>query len=63
MAEKLSIKQQLRLIRDKCPDVWDEIIESCPSSFGLEDKIDCTFHEDCPKCWDLAMAEDNDYEI
>lgn len=65
----LDIKAQLRLVRYKCPNVWDVIAKDfdCPSMFpmGLQsDLIDskdicCGIgDENCKECWDKALEGD-----
>lgn len=60
----LSMKEQLRIIRDKCPGVWERLIvsNSCPSNVWLHDntenngcKFDCI---KCNNCWNDAIGDD-----
>jgi len=63
----LDIKGQMRLVRDKCPDIWDLVVTSlyaCPSMIdtGLQPNlldskdICCGFgDENCKECWDKAL--------
>ena len=70
-ADKLfDIKGQLRLVRDKCPGMWDLIVTSlyaCPSMIdtGLQpnllDSEDICYgfgNDNCKECWDKALAGD-----
>lgn len=60
MKEKLSIKEQLRLVRNKCPDVWDEIMDDCPGEYGLP-QLPCRYGDytaKCSECWDKALEDD-----
>lgn len=60
MKGKLSIKEQLRLVHDKCPDIWDEILDNCPSEYDLSE-IPCMDREyatECRMCWNKALEDD-----
>lgn len=57
----LDIKDQLRLVRDKCPGVWRICIgRSCPCDCKLtfvdDDAKSCESR--CRECWDKAIEED-----
>ena len=66
----LDIKGQLRLVRDKCPGMWDLIVTSlyaCPSMIdtGLQpnllDSKDICYgfgNDNCKECWDKALGGD-----
>lgn len=47
---------ELRTIREKYPDVWDEILKSniCPCNFGLHNSCGLEA-ESCKKCWETAL--------
>lgn len=56
--EKLSVKQQLKLVREKCPDVWEMIDEEkCPADFNLTNVEGCLSNENnsCTSCWGRAL--------
>ena len=62
------IKAELRLIREKCPTVWNEMTMSegrlCPLYFGLENHNGlplCLNHgslKECKDCWDKAIESE-----
>jgi len=54
----LDIKGQLRLIRDKCPDIYIRICNGpdCAGSVDLEVRKDCNYPtSDCQECWNKAL--------
>jgi len=55
--EKLSIKGQLRLIRDECPDIWERIInDECVIDLGL---LNGTCNgKSCRECWKQRLDGD-----
>ena len=55
--QKLSIKEQLRLVRYNCPDVWKKIDEEkCPSDFNLKDVEGClNVMDNCATCRNAAL--------
>lgn len=61
---ELSMKDQLRIVRDRCPDVWEKIIivYSCPSNIWLHDNMvnhECEFGSiKCRDCWNSAIGND-----
>lgn len=61
-SKKLDVKAQLRLVLDKCPDVWESILaEKCPDNFGFnnisaEDCSGCSLQ--CKECFDKALEGD-----
>lgn len=60
MSDKLTIKEQLLLVRDKCPDLWIYFSHyHCPSYFDLKENNNCKFEgsniEECSKCWNEAV--------
>lgn len=67
----LDIKAQLRLVRDKCPNVWDAIPDNfgCPSMFPMGSQAKLIDSKDvccgiigddnCKECWHKAL-EDGD---
>lgn len=62
MKEKLSIKEQLHLVHDKCPNVWEDYRRVyCPSAFGLMPEKECALYMSdkkyCRECWDKALEE------
>ncbi len=60
MKEKLSIKEQLQLVRHKCPDMWGIFMDGCPSEWGLPE-LPCWGRDndpECSKCWDKALEDD-----
>jgi hypothetical protein len=55
--QKLSIKEQLLLVRDNYPDVWDRItVNNCPCGFKIGNGGDCGMG--CEKCWNKALEDD-----
>lgn len=62
-SKKLDIKAQLRLVRDRCPDLWKSILaEKCPDDFGFdnisaEDCSGCSLQ--CKECFNKALEGDN----
>lgn len=71
----MDIKAELRLIREKCPNEWEEITSECPNehdcslkdTFAYEDDVDgdgylenCCEGEHCKECWDKAIEEEAD---
>ena len=59
--QKLSIKEQLQLVRHKCPDVWKMIyVEKCPAHFNLKNIDGCLSDENnsCASCWGRALEDD-----
>lgn len=69
-SKPLDIKGQLRLVRDKCPGMWDLIVTSlyaCPSMIdtGLQpnllDSEDICYgfgNDNCKECWGKALEGD-----
>lgn len=57
-SKPLDIKGQLRLVRDKCPDVWEIVTENaCTFDHNLP-YADCDCSDDvaiCKECWDKAL--------
>lgn len=57
---ELSITEQLRIVRNQCPDVWEYI--GCPGKYGFADypRRNCDGDEGvtCDQCWDSAIGED-----
>lgn len=57
----LDVKAQLRLVRDKCPDVWEIITENaCTFDHNLP-YADCDCSDDvaeCKKCWSKVLEGD-----
>ena len=62
----LSIKKQFRLVREKCPDIWNTKIlnreNGCPDIYGLKlpkkkKKEGCFINDSCKKCWDEVLKE------
>lgn len=56
----MTIKEQLRLVRAKCPDVWRQYHEHiCPAVYDLRGKCDGAAKgigdNDCKECWDKAL--------
>lgn len=62
MKGKLSIKEQLRLVKNKCPDMWEIFMDGCPSEYGLpEMEIPCMgrdYATECRECWNKALEDD-----
>ena len=55
----LDIKGQLRLVRDRCPEVWGVVrsdIADCPEVFQLSGG-EC-LAKNCKECWDKALEGD-----
>ena len=56
----LTIKEQLRLVHDKCPDVWEKIDFpdfDCPSQHGFKyHNEDCQGF--CVSCYDKALEDE-----
>lgn len=59
----LGIKGQLRLVRDKCPRIWEMDITYCPEVYGLKQfsyEQCMNGHAGCCKeCWDKALEGDD----
>ncbi len=54
----MDIKAELRLIREKCPNVWKRLkLFACPARMGLVED-DCTDFEHCKEYWDKAIEEE-----
>jgi hypothetical protein len=57
---QLDIKDQLRIVRDKCPDIWQfisgENSDYCPSKFGFENNEEkvCMIIG-CQECWNRIL--------
>ena len=59
MKGKLSIIEQIRLIRDKFPDVCEHIEDNnCPIGFNIGSMEDCECGNGCKYCWDKALEDD-----
>lgn len=66
------IKAELRLTREKCPNVWEIITQSedrlCPLWFGLENYnglplcMNRGSLKQCQECWDRAIEEEKQCE-
>lgn len=60
----LDIKGQLRLVRDRCPDLWDKhIAHICTKYYGLRQynrEIRMCGYGTCKECWDKALEVTND---
>ncbi len=55
----LDIKGQLRLVRDRCPELWKMVrsdIADCPEVFQLSGG-EC-LAKNCKECWDKALEGD-----
>lgn len=56
----MNIKEELRLIKDKCPNMWLYLIEhKCPNLF-IKDSFDIGFCkkdslDECEECWIKAL--------
>ena len=61
-SKPLDIKGQLRLVRDKCPDVWEMKIIGCPSDWFVVKDNFCNIDGICKNiwgnCWDEALGGD-----
>lgn len=57
----LEIKDQLRMVHDRCPDIWEKDIQYCPSFYGLKqfNFDDCMkgCKGCCKECWNEALKE------
>lgn len=61
-SKPLDIKAQLRLMRDKCPDVWKELNRLpkgrfCHYNF-IKTGVQNCLHPYCKCCWDKALEGD-----
>ena len=58
--QKLSIKEQLQLVRHRCPDMWEIIKDDCPSDWGLPELPcrDGDYTGECSECWDKVLEDD-----
>ena len=55
----VSVKKQLKIVRDACPDIWKQLVEGyCLSSILGGEITPC--NEDCAPCWDRFAKEGDD---
>lgn len=61
----MDIKAELRLIREKCPTVWEKIKNKCcPDQY--DNNLNCYYipnnrcyvGDSCKECWDKAIEEE-----
>ena len=61
----LAIKDQLRMVHDRCPDIWSFLMENnaesvyfCPDDYDIK-SAPCLGaghpYEHCKKCWNKAL--------
>jgi hypothetical protein len=70
---KLTIKDELKIIKEKCPIIWEKHFAcECPSDIddSLVNSYEINDYDDtycdigskdgyCEKCWDKALGDDN----
>lgn len=59
----LTIKQQLQLVRDKCPDIWQYVRNNaCTKEIGIVKNGTCSRNscDACDRCYSEALKEGED---
>lgn len=65
----LTIKDELKIIKEKCPIVWNKIVvKCCPNTYDTKHELKDRSNycdgggliKECKICWDESLGDNND---